>query len=143
MEMEKASSIKEIFGLHNTCSTFGATPSEMNTLLSKLLQSSGIAFLTISYPEVDERNHRSLDTLTHKLIAHGFSDAADLVKANSPYILFEDLNECMKVLHEFQQDSFAISARLYFKGLDGAAAEHALNAILHPVETKPELAHAA
>lgn len=141
--MEKASSIQQIFGLHNPCSTFGATASDMNRLLSKMLQSSNIAFLTISYPEVDERNHRSLDTLTHKLIAHGFSDAAALVKANAPFILFEDLSECMKVLHEFQQDSFAISARLYFKGLDGAPAEQALNTVLHPVETKPELAHAA
>jgi hypothetical protein len=135
-------SIQSLFGLSHPCSTLGCSASDVTSLLSKLLAPSGIAVLAISYPEVDERNHRSLDTLAHKLIAHGFNKAAGNVKAYAPYILFEDLAECMKVLHEFQQDSFAISARLYYNGIEGAPAEAALNAILHPAE-KRVLAHAA
>jgi hypothetical protein len=135
-------SIQSLFGLSQPCSTLGCSASDVTSLLSKMLAPSGIAVLAISYPEVDERNHRSLDTLAHKLIAHGFNEAAENVKAYAPYILFEDLAECMKVLHEFQQDSFAISARLYYNGIEGAKAEAALNAILHPA-AKPVLAHAA
>ena len=140
--MDKTSNIQSLFNLAKPSATFGCDASEMNRLISKMLATNGIAFLTISYPEVDERNHRSLDTLAHKLIAHGFSMAADAVKSKAPYILFGDMAECLKVLHEFQQDSFAISARLYFDGIDGGAAEAALLNVLHTAE-KPELAHAA
>jgi hypothetical protein len=131
--------LQSLFGQNSTAR--GCSASELTALLSKLLV-PGIAILSISYPEVDERNHRSLDTLTHKLRAHGFSMAAESVAAGSPYILFDDLAQAMKVLHEFQQDSFAISAHLYFDGKQGSEAEAALNAILHPAE-KSELAHAA
>jgi hypothetical protein len=90
-------SIQSLFGLSQPCSTLGCSASDVTSLLSKMLAPSGIAVLAISYPEVDERNHRSLDTLAHKLIAHGFNEAAENVKAYAPYILFEDLAECMKV----------------------------------------------
>jgi hypothetical protein len=135
-------SIQSLFGLSQPCSTLGCGASDITSILSKMLAPSAIAILAISYPDDDQCNHRSLDTLAHKLIAHGFNKAAETVKNYGPYILFEDLAECMKVLHEFQQDSFAISARLYYNGIEGAKAEAALNAILHPAE-KPVLAHAA
>ena len=136
--MMQKKTLHSLFG--QNASARGCSASELTALLSKLLV-PGIAILAISYPEVDQRNHRSLDTLTHKLRAHGFGMAADSIAAGSPYILFDDLTQGMKVLHEIQQDSFAISARLYFDGREGADAEAAIGAILHPAE-KPELAHA-
>ena len=140
--METKTKIQELFGLYTPSTAFGCSAHEVKTLLSKMLAPHGIAILSISYPEVDERNHRSLDTLVHKLIAHGFEKSAENIKAFAPYILFEDLSQCLKVLHEIQQDSAAISVHLYFAGEQGAAAEDAIDKILHPAE-KPQLAHAA
>ncbi|KWU23436.1 hypothetical protein AS149_37235 [Burkholderia cenocepacia] len=62
--------------------------------------------------------------------------------AETPFLLFDDLAACLKVHHEIQLDSVAISAQLFFAGLHGHLAELAIDALLHPAE-KPELAHAA
>lgn len=120
----------------------GLNAGEMALALSKTLQEQGVAILVLTYPQVDERNHRSLDSLTHLLQAHGFDDIAELVHAQTPFLLFDDLHGCMKVYHEIQLDSVAISAQLFYGGLHGLAAEQVIDLVLHPVE-KPELAHAA
>jgi phosphoribulokinase len=120
----------------------GLNGGEMALLLTKSLEKQGIAILVLTYPEVDARNHRSLDSLSHKLQAHGFGEIASLVHAETPFVMFDDLASCMKVYHEIQLDSVAISAQLFYAGLHGHSAEKAIDALLHPVE-KPVLAHAA
>lgn len=120
----------------------GATGGELAQLLSKAMQAQGVAILAMTYPDVDERNHRSLDSLAHQLTAHGFSEISSLIHAQTPFLLFDNLSHCMKVYHEIQLDSAAISAQLYYAGDHGMTAEKAIDAILHP-QGKSELAHAA
>ncbi|WP_322106739.1 hypothetical protein [Paraburkholderia sp. J41] len=120
----------------------GLTAGEMAHLLSKVLQTQGIAIISITYPSVDARNHRSLDSLVHKLLAHGFGDVADLIRGDVPFLLFDDLSKCMRVHHEIQLDSVAISGQLFYAGEHGMAAERAIDALLHRAD-KPELSHVA
>jgi hypothetical protein len=85
-----------------------------------------MAILHMHYPEVDERNHKSLDTLVAALSGHGFTAVADSVAGQTPVLVTYNLEMANRVLHEIQRDSVAISATLWYRGLTGVAAEERL-----------------
>ncbi|MDN0082912.1 hypothetical protein QU487_09105 [Crenobacter sp. SG2305] len=99
---------------------------EIPLLLSQLLGSQELVVLSLTYPDVDDRNHKSLLTLVQQLASHGMKDSATYVDAQSPYLLFNDLRKALVVYHEIQKDSVAIGVSLYYAGLTGAAAEQAI-----------------
>jgi len=99
---------------------------EIPLLLSQLLASQERAVLSLTYPDVDGRNHKSLATLVQQLASHGMKDSAAHVDAQAPYLLFDDLRKALVVYREVQHDSVAIGVSLYYAGLTGAAAEHAI-----------------
>jgi hypothetical protein len=86
----------------------------------------GLAILHIHYPEVDSRNHKSLDTLVAALSGHGFAAVAELIAEQTPVFMTGNLEAANRVLHEIQRDSVAISATLMYCGLTGTAAEERL-----------------
>lgn len=107
---------------------------------SKMLEQQGIALIHVAYPAVDVRNHKSLDTLVSQLSSHGFAETANLVAQELPYLVFDDLTKALRIYHEIQKDSIAITASLYFAGLTGIQAEEAIKAKVH-VHEAPDFAH--
>jgi hypothetical protein len=87
---------------------------------------SGVALVHVSYPNVDSRNHKSLESLVSQLSGHGFAETATMVHEEVPYMVFKDLKKALNVYHEIQKDSVAISASLYYAGVTGLQAEAAI-----------------
>lgn len=91
----------------------------------------GIVLLHMLYPRTDARTHHSLDSLVHALHGHGLHQLARLVENETHYLLFTDPAQAWIAFHEIRHDSLAIGVHLYFRGLTGDAAEHALDASVH------------
>ncbi|RFU44677.1 hypothetical protein [Paraburkholderia sp. DHOC27] len=99
--------------------------------LSAALKTQNVAVLHMLYPRTDARTHRSLDALVDKLHGHGLHQVATLVANEAHYLLFKEPQKAWKALHEIRNDSLAIGVHLYYHGLVGEAAEHALDADAH------------
>nr|WP_315593582.1 hypothetical protein [uncultured Cupriavidus sp.] len=93
--------------------------------------SQPVAVLHMLYPRTDARTHRSLDHLVGALQNHGLHEVAALVAREAHYLVFQDVAQAWRTLHEIRHDSLAIGVHLYYRGLAGDAAEHALDADAH------------
>ena len=100
--------------------------------LSQTLSDKNIAVLHILYPRTDARTHRSLDALVDILRGQGLHQVASLIAKEAHYLLFKDPANAWRAFQEIRHDSLAIGAHLYYKGLEGDAAERALDADAHP-----------
>jgi hypothetical protein len=83
------------------------------------------------YPRTDTRTHVSLEALVAALNRRGMHQVARLIAKETHYLLFRDPAKAWRVLHEIRNDSLAIGAHVYYKGLAGDAAEQALDADAH------------
>jgi hypothetical protein len=101
------------------------TSDQVRSALSAAL-GNGVALMHVSYPNVDSRNHKSLESLVSQLSGHGFAETASMVHEEVPYLVFKDLKKALHVYHEIQKDSVAISASLYYSGVEGLLAETAI-----------------
>jgi hypothetical protein len=101
------------------------TADEVRCALSAAM-GEGVALVHVAYPSVDSRNHKSLESLVSQLSGHGFTETAALVHEEVPYLAFKDLREALHVYQEIQKDSMAISASLYYGGVNGLRAEAAI-----------------
>lgn len=99
--------------------------------LSAALSAQQVAVLHMLYPRTDARTHHSLDALVDVLHGHGLHEVATLIAREAHYLLFKDPVKAWKALQEIRNDSLAIGAHLYYRGLVGAAAEQALDADAH------------
>lgn len=90
-----------------------------------------VAVLHMLYPRTDARTHRSLDHLVGALQNHGLHDVATLVAREAHYLVFKDVVQAWRTLHEIRHDSLAIGVHLYYRGQSGDAAEKALDADAH------------
>ncbi|MBC8740433.1 hypothetical protein F6X40_27745 [Paraburkholderia sp. UCT31] len=120
----------------------GLTHGDIVAEHSKTLASQGKALIHVLYPKVDGRNHKSQQALVALLHAHGHHDTAQLVDDEAHYLVFGKLNDALTIYREIQRDSLAIGETLYYNGLMGTAAEHALVAALSKPNQSP-LAHRA
>ena len=82
-----------------------------------------VAVLHMLYPRTDARTHRSLDHLVGALQNHGLHEVATLVEREAHYLVFTDVAQAWRALHEIRHDSLAIGVHLYYRGLTGDAAE--------------------
>ncbi|AKJ69607.1 hypothetical protein PATSB16_39760 [Pandoraea thiooxydans] len=99
--------------------------------LSAALATQQVAVLHMLYPRTDARTHHSLDALVNVLHGHGLHEVATLIAREAHYLLFKDPVKAWKAFQEIRNDSLAIGAHLYYRGLVGAAAEQALDADAH------------
>jgi len=102
------------------------TADQMRCALSDAMSAEGMALVHISYPSVDSRNHKSLESLVSQLSGHGFTESARMLHEEVPYLVFKDPMKALKVYHEIQKDSMAITASLYYAGWSGQQAETAI-----------------
>ncbi|WP_321859054.1 hypothetical protein [Paraburkholderia tropica] len=96
------------------------------TSVSSMLSSHRIALLHILYPRTDARTHRSLDALVDALRGHGEHEVATLLQNQAHYLFFANPVKAWGVLREIRLGSLAIGVHLYYCGLTGERAEHAL-----------------
>jgi hypothetical protein len=108
------------------------THQDIVVVLSAMLASQKIAVLHMLYPRTDARTHRSLDALVDVLHGHGLHEVARLIAQESHYLLFKEPMKAWRAFQEIRNDSLAIGVRLYYNGLVGEAAEHALDGDVHP-----------
>jgi hypothetical protein len=109
----------------NTVSDVQVTGLDLNGMareFSKTQAGKG-ATLVLSYPEVDLRNHKSLDALTAALSGHGMATVAAQLHDEAEFLVVEDSVSALKVYREIQRDSLAIGVSLFFDGVSGSAAE--------------------
>ena len=90
-----------------------------------------VAVLHMLYPRTDARTHRRLDLLVGALRNHGLHEVATLVEREAHYLVFTDVAQAWRALHEIRHDSLAIGVHLYYRGLTGDAAEQALDTDAH------------
>jgi hypothetical protein len=107
---------------------FGMSYEQVRVALSKLIGDTNNVLIYLTYPKVDQLNHKSRDTLVSKLSGHGFAETAELVEKECPYLAFNDKKKALKVYHEIQRDSMAVGATLYYKGLTDLAAVNLIHA---------------
>ena len=107
------------------------THKDIVTGLSAALASRAVAVLHMLYPRTDTRTHVSLEALVAALNRRGMHQVARLIAKETHYLLFRDPAKAWRVLHEIRNDSLAIGAHVYYKGLAGDAAEQALDADAH------------
>lgn len=81
------------------------------------------ATLVLSYPKVDERNHKSLDALTAAISGHGMAGVAAQLHDELEFLVIQDAVAALKVYREIQRDSLAIGVSLFFDGHSGSVAE--------------------
>lgn len=112
-------------------SVAGLTHQDIVTALTSVPGRRCIVVLHMLYPRTDARTHHSLDSLVHSLHGHGLHQLASLVANETHYLLFTDAAKAWIAFHEIRRDSLAIGVHLYFKGLTGDAAEHALDTYVH------------
>lgn len=91
------------------------TQSEAARLLST--QPGSRCVLSIHHPIEDSNNRKSRTSLTSALINHGFYETAKLINESAELLVFEDADKAKKVLHEINNDSYAIGATLYIEGV--------------------------
>lgn len=99
--------------------------------LSEALAAKKVAVLHMLYPRTDARTHRSLDSLVDVLHGHGLHEVARLVAGEAHYLLFKDPAKAWRAFQEIRNDSLAIGAHLYYRGLVGDEAEQALDLDAH------------
>ncbi len=99
--------------------------------MSAALATEKIAVLHMLYPRTDARTHDSLDALVAALHGHGLHEVARLVSQQAHYLVFKDPAKAWQAFHEIRNDSLAIGTHLYYCGLVGEAAEHALDEDAH------------
>jgi hypothetical protein len=99
------------------------THQDIVTTLSAALASHDVALLHMLYPRPDARTHVNRDALVAALNRHGMHDVTRLIAEEAYYLLFRDPKEAWRVRHEIRNDSLAIGAYVYYKGLAGSAAE--------------------
>ena len=80
------------------------------------------AFFHMYYADVDNRNHKSLDSLVHILEDSGFDKFASIIKNQQPYIVFENPEEALKTYHFVNEHSAAINVNLVYKGCQNEEA---------------------
>lgn len=114
---------------------------DMARAYSTQLPGSG-AVLLLSYPNVDARNHKSLDALTAALSGHGMPRVAALLHDETPFVVLDDAAAALRVFHEIERDSLAIGVSLFFKGESGAEAERAIQASVPHVSDSIATQHA-
>lgn len=128
--MTKIVKMKNIFPDATGTNVFGLNAEQIRVGLSTMLAPHSVAFIHLTFPAVDNVNHKSRDNLVSRLSGHGFSETAELVANEQPYLAFDDLRKAVKVYHEIQQDSMAVGASLYFAGSVGLAAVEAIHSQL-------------
>lgn len=128
--MSILSKIQEKISATSNEVVFGLSSDDIRTTLAELIAPQDIAFIHLTYPSVDNFNHKSRDSLVAKLSGHGFMETAELVSNETPYLTFKDLLKALKVYHEIQQDSAAVSASLYYSNKKDFAAVEAIQAKL-------------
>jgi hypothetical protein len=104
------------------------THKDIVTGLSATLAPQAVAVLHMLYPRTDARTHVSLDALVEALNRHAMHQAARLIAEKSHYLLFRNPVKTLRVLHAIRNDSLAIGVHVYYKGLEGGAAEQMLDA---------------
>lgn len=92
----------------------------LSTLVVQANHDTG--FLHIDYPEVDERNHKTLDALRSKLSRAGMTDVADALAEQPSYLFYTDLSRLVKIYHEIENDSVGITVELHYRGMMNAEA---------------------
>lgn len=100
--------------------------------LSQALADKKVAVLHMLYPRTDARTHHSLNALVDVLHGHGLHQVANLIAKEAHYLVFKDPAKAWRAFQEIRNDSLAIGAHLYYKGLVGDEAERALDADAHP-----------
>jgi hypothetical protein len=103
------------------------THKDIVTALSAMLAPQSVAVLHMLYPRTDARTHVSLDALVEALNRHGMHQGARLIAEQSHYLLFRNPLKTLRVLHAIRNDSLAIGVHVYYKGLEGGAAERMLD----------------
>jgi hypothetical protein len=112
------------------------THKDIVTGLSAALAPQSVAVLHMHYPRTDTRTHASLDSLVSSLNSHGMHQVARLIAEETHYLLFRDPVKAWRVFHEIRNDSLAIGVSVYYKGLSGDAAEHALDTDAHKKDAR-------
>jgi hypothetical protein len=102
------------------------THKDVVTGWSAALAPQAVAVLHMLYPRTDARTHASRDALVDALNRHCMHQAARLIAEQSHYLLFRNPVKALRVLHAIRNDSLAIGAHVYYKGLEGVAAEQML-----------------
>lgn len=88
-----------------------------------LSQLSKDAFVHMYYDNIDNRNHKSLDSLVHVLEDSGFGQFAQIIHDQQPYVEFTNPEDAVKVYQFVNDHSAAINATLVYKGLENKVAE--------------------
>lgn len=87
-------------------------------------KSNDKVILQISYDDVDEKNHKSLNTISHMMGEAGFNEIGELL-SNHKYVI--EVNNVEYGLHAHQflnEHSAAIASILIYKGKTGQEAEN-------------------
>lgn len=95
--------------------------------------------LKVHYEVVDEKNHKSLDALSHFMSSAGHPHIASILEAQKPYIVFSDVQEAQKCHDLINGHSSAIHTQIFYQGLQDDEAEKAIYNKTHKHE--PHVIH--
>jgi hypothetical protein len=74
------------------------------------------SILHLHYDQIDEKNHKSLNSLLHVLEDSGYKDIADVMETQRHYIIIDNPLVAIKINDFINEHSAAVSSSLYYKG---------------------------
>ena len=106
----------------------------LHQILKQVSLDMSDALLYIHYEQIDEKNHKSLNSLVHYLQDIGQTEVAELLNQHAHYLEFFKPMEAMKLYHLINDHSVAINATLVYAGLENQEAEHKIKKDFLPKE---------
>jgi hypothetical protein len=106
----------------------------VHQVLIALTSKTDEVVLKVHYEQVDEKNHKSLEALSHFISSAGYPAVASILEAQKPYIVFSDLAEAQKCHDLISDHSSAIHTQVYYQGLQDEEAEKLIHQKTHKHE---------
>jgi hypothetical protein len=99
------------------------------------------AFVHMYYDNVDNLNHKSLDSLVHLLEDSGFNQFAEIIHHQQPYVVFSNPQDALKVYEFVNDHSAAVNANLIYKGHQNKEAEQEVKKDFPKVKEESQISH--
>jgi hypothetical protein len=91
--------------------------------------------LKVHYEQIDEKNHKSLEALSHFMSSAGYPTVATFLEEQKPYIVFSSVAEAQKCHDLINGHSTAIHTQVYYQGLQDEEAEKLIYNKTHKQES--------
>jgi hypothetical protein len=99
------------------------------------------AIVHLHYDQIDEKNHKSLNTLVHVLEDSGMHDIAKIVADQKPYAVLDNPQMALNLNNFINEHSAAISSSLYYKGVRNNEADALIHKEFPPAKEENLTSH--